>query len=143
MTATTATATGTVATGSTATGAAQDKLMIILTTGPEDRGSRATLAFSMGVASLISGVDTTIFMTMSGTFWSRQGACAKVHINGFDPLEDYIGQFHELGGSVLVCSPCHEFYCVNAGHSELLPGAELAGLTHVVDQVMSASTVTL
>lgn len=127
----------------TATGTAQERLMIILTTGPEDRGSRATLAFSMGVAALVSGVETTIFMTMSGTFWSRQNSCSRVHINGFDPLADYIEQFDELGGAILVCSPCHDFYCANAGDSELLPGAQLAGLTHVVDQVMSASSVTL
>jgi predicted peroxiredoxin len=127
----------------TPAGAAQEKLMIILTTGPEDRGNRATLALSMGVAALVSGVETTIFMTMSGTFWSRENACAKVHINGFDPLDNYVRQFHELGGTILVCSPCHEFYCAIASGSDLLPGAELAGLTHIVDQVMSASTVTL
>jgi predicted peroxiredoxin len=127
----------------TATRMSQEKLMIMLTTGPEDRGNRATLAFSMGVAAKISGVDTTIFMTMSGTVWSRQSACAKVHINGFDPLEQYVRQFHELGGNILVCSPCHDFYCAIAGGTDLIPGAELAGLTHVVDQVMSASTVTL
>lgn len=121
----------------------ENKLMIILTTGPEDRGNRATLAFAMGVSSLISGVDTTVFMTMGGTFWSRQTACHKVHIDGFDPLATHIEQFAELGGKVLVCSPCHEFYCSAAKDAQLLPGAELAGLTHVVDQVLSASVVTL
>ena len=121
----------------------QDRLMIILTTGPEDRGNRATLAFAMGVSSLVSGVDTTVFMTMGGTFWSRQSACSKVHIDGFDPLSSHIEQFADLGGKVLVCSPCHEFYCSVAKDAQLLPGAELAGLTHVVDQVLSASVVTL
>ena len=121
----------------------KDKLMIILTTGPEDRGNRATLAFAMGVSSLASGVDATIFMTMGGTIWSRQSACDKVHIDGFDPLSAHIEQFSELGGKVLVCSPCHEFYCSVAKDAQLLPGAELAGLTHVVDQVLTASVVTL
>jgi predicted peroxiredoxin len=55
-----------------------NKMLIILTTGPEDRGNRATLAFSMGVASLISGVETTIYMTMGGTFWARTKAGEKV-----------------------------------------------------------------
>jgi predicted peroxiredoxin len=124
-------------------GTVQEKLMIMLTTGPEDRGNRATLAFAMGLAALISGVDTTIFMTMSGTFWSRTSASERVHINGFDPLQTIIGQYRELGGGILVCSPCHDFYCSIASGAELLPGAELAGLTHVVDQIMNASTVTL
>jgi uncharacterized protein len=117
--------------------------MIILTTGAEDRGNRATIAFAMGVSSLISGVDTTVFMTMGGTFWSRMSACTKVRIDGFDPLSDYIEQFIELDGKILVCSPCHEFYCASSKDAQLLPGAELAGLTHVVDQVLSASVVTL
>jgi uncharacterized protein len=121
----------------------KDKLLIMLTTGAEDRGNRATLAFAMGVSSLISGVETTLFLTMGGTFWSRPNACAKVHIDGFEPLSRYLGQFSDLGGKVLVCSPCHEFYCSSASDSELLEGAELAGLTHVVDQVLTTSVVTL
>ncbi|MBK7579565.1 MAG: hypothetical protein IPI67_05085 [Myxococcales bacterium] len=63
-----------------------DKMLIILTTGPEDRGNRATLAFAMGVSALISGVDTTIYLTMGGAFWSRPSGVGKVHIEGFEPL---------------------------------------------------------
>ena len=88
-----------------------DKMLIILTTGPEDRGNRATLAFSMAVAALISGVDTTLYLTMGGTFWSRGSAKQKVHIEGFDPLQTYLEQFMETGGKLMVCSPCNEFYC--------------------------------
>ena len=121
----------------------RDRLMIILTTGPEDRGNRATLAFAMGVSALVSGVATTMFMTMSGTFWSQTSSYDRVHINGFEPLEVYVEQFQELGGEILVCSPCYDFYCSIAQNSALLPGAHLGGLTHVVDQVMSSSTVTL
>jgi predicted peroxiredoxin len=121
----------------------RERLMIILTTGPEDRGNRATLAFAMGVSALVSGVATTMFMTMSGTFWSQTTSYNRVCINGFEPLEVYVEQFLELGGEILVCSPCHDFYCSIAPESSLLPGARLGGLTHVVDQVMSSSTVTL
>ena len=121
----------------------RDNLMIILTTGPEDRGNRATLAFAMGVAALVSGVETTIFMTMSGTFWSQITSYERVHINGFEPLQVYVEQYQELGGKILVCSPCYDFYCSIAPGSTMLAGAHLGGLTHVVDQVMTSSTVTL
>jgi predicted peroxiredoxin len=83
-----------------------DKLLIILATGPEDRGNRATLAFAMGVSALISGIPATIFITMGGTFWSRGSSHAKVHIDGFKPLRVYLEQFTEAGGRILVCSPC-------------------------------------
>lgn len=119
------------------------KMLIILTTGPEDRGNRATLAFSMGVAALISGIETAIYLTMGGTFWSRQSAKSKVHIDGFDPLSEYIDQYTEAGGRILVCSPCDDFYCAIGDQAPRIEGAELSGLTHVVDLALDASVVTL
>ena len=118
-------------------------LLIILTTGAEDRGNRATLAFAMGVSALISGVEATIYMTVSGAFWSRQSAVKTAHIAGFEPLSVYVNQFIEAGGRILVCSPCNEFYCSIAKDSPLLPKAEISGLTHVVDVALQSSVVTL
>jgi predicted peroxiredoxin len=120
-----------------------DNMLIILTTGPEDRGNRATLAFAMGVAACISGVHATLYMTMGGTFWSRENAHARVHIEGFEPLATYVEQFSEVGGQIMVCSPCNEFYCSIASDSGLLPGAQLVGLTTIVDLALSSSVVTL
>ena len=119
------------------------KMLIILTTGPEDRGNRATLAFSMGVSALISGVPTVIYLTMGGTFWSRSKASRGVHIDGFDPLAVYVDQFREAGGEILVCSPCNEFYCSIAADSALVDGAQLCGLTHVVDVALDSTVITL
>ncbi len=118
-------------------------LLIILTTGAEDRGNRATLAFAMGVSALISGVPATIYMTISGAFWSRQSAIKSAHIVGFEPLGVYVGQFIEAGGKIYVCGPCNEFHCSIAKDSPLLPTAELTGLTHIVDVALEASIVTL
>jgi len=121
----------------------KDKLLIILTTGPEDRGSRATLAFAMGVSALISGVDATVFLTMSGAFWSRAQSERAVHIGGFEPLGTYVAQFIEAGGKLMVCSPCDAFFCSIASDGALRTGAELCGLAHVVDLALDASVVTL
>lgn len=121
----------------------KDKLLIMLTTGPEDRGSRATLAFSMGVSALISGVDVSLYLTMGGTFWSRERAHAGVHIAGFEPLAAYVEQFAEAGGQLLVCSPCDAFFCAIAGDGGLTPGAERCGLGHIVDLALDSAVVTL
>lgn len=118
------------------------QMLIILTTGPEDRGNRATLAFSMGISALISGVDVTIYLTMGGTFWARDGG-AGVRIDGFDPLSTYVEQFVEGGGHLAVCSPCDAFYCSIAKDKPLVAGAERCGLAHVVDLALGASTITL
>ncbi len=120
-----------------------NKMLIILTTGPEDRGNSATLAFAMGVTALISGVPATIYMTMGGTFWSRVNATKGVHIDGFEPLEVYVEQFNDAGGGILVCSPCNEFYCSIATDSPMIDGAQLCGLTHVVDVALDSTVVTL
>lgn len=119
------------------------QMLIILTTGAEDRGNRATLAFAMGVSALISGVETTIYMTMSGTIWSRRRSVESVHIQGFEALSVYVDQFAEAGGTVLVCSPCNDFYCSMAQEAPMMEGAKLAGLAKVVDTAMDASVVTL
>jgi len=121
----------------------KNKMLIILTTGPEDRGNRATLAFSMGVSALISSVETTIYLTMSGTFWSRWKASDTVHIEGFDPLNKYISLFLENGGNLLVCSPCNSFYCSIAENTALIEGAQLCGLTHIVNVALNSTTITL
>jgi predicted peroxiredoxin len=121
----------------------KNKMLIVLTTGPEDRGNRATLAFSMGMAAVISGVDTTVYLTMSGTFWSRWKASEAVHIDGFEPLSKYMKQYLENGGHLLVCSPCAAFYCSIAEDAALIEGAELCGLTHIVDVALDATTITL
>jgi predicted peroxiredoxin len=121
----------------------QDKMLIILTTGAADRGARATLAFSLGVSALISGLDATIYMTMDGTFWSRESSARGVRIDGFDALPVYVSQFVEAGGKLMVCSPCNEFYCSVAQGQPLLEGAELCGLTTIVDLSLGASVVSL
>lgn len=120
-----------------------NKLLIILTTGPEDRGSRATLAFSMGVSALISGVDVTMYMTMGGTHWSRERALEPVHMHGFEPLSEYVKQYVEAGGKTMICSPCNEFYCATASDAKRIDGAELCGLAHIVDLALGATVITL
>lgn len=120
-----------------------ERMLIILTTGMEDRGNRATLAFAMGVSALISGVDVTLYLTMGGTLWSRKHSCDRVHIEGFEPLKEYVGQFTEMGGKLMVCSPCDSFYCAAAGDGGLVDGAEITGLAHIVDVALGASTVSM
>ena len=91
---------------------------------------------------LISGVPTTIYLTMGGTFWSRKSALEHVRIGGFEPLPVYAEQFVEAGGTLMVCSPCNDFYC-SISEGGLIEGAEITGLAAIVDMAMNATTVTL
>ena len=114
--------------------------LITLTTGKTDRGTRATLAFAWGCAALAMGQSTTMYLTMEGTMWAVRGAAKGVEVGGFEPLELYITQFLELGGELLVCAPCSEYYCSfdrDATPGTMIEEARLSGLATVVSRIDS------
>jgi len=118
--------------------------MIVLTTGKQDRGTRATLAFSWGCAALAMGRKVAMYMTMDGTVWATRGAMAGVEVGGFEPLTDYLDQFMSLGGDILVCAPCSEYYC--SFDRDRIPGtlleeAELVGLATIVNKITAGTNV--
>lgn len=113
-------------------------MMITLTTGKQDRGTRATLALSWGCAALAMGQKVSLFLTMDGTVWASKGSGKDVSVAGFEPLEEYFEQFTELGGELLVCAPCTEYYC--SVDKDKLDGvlrseAELTGLATIVSKI--------
>ncbi len=113
-------------------------IMITLTTGKQDRGTRATLALSWGCAALAMGQNVSMFLTMDGTVWASKGSAKDVVVAGFEPLEDYFEQFCELGGELLVCAPCTEYYCSvdkDAIGGALRSEAELTGLATIVSKI--------
>ncbi len=110
-------------------------MLITLTTGKQDRGTRATLAFSWGCTALAMGQKVSMFMTMDGTVWAGKGATRGVLVAGFDPLEEYLEQFLSLGGELLVCAPCTEYYCAidsSNPSGKVIEEAKLAGLATIV-----------
>lgn len=113
-------------------------IMITLTTGKQDRGTRATLALSWGCAALAMGQNVSMFLTMDGTIWASKESAKDVTVAGFEPLEEYFDQFSELGGELLVCAPCTEYYCSvdrDAVGGALRPEAELTGLATIVSKI--------
>jgi uncharacterized protein involved in oxidation of intracellular sulfur len=112
--------------------------LIALTSGKQDRGTRATLAFAWGCAALAMGQKVTLFLTMDGTVWAMKGAMKDVVVGGFEPLDDYLDQFLALGGELLVCAPCTEYYCSfdrSQIASTILEDAELTGLATIVSKM--------
>jgi len=58
-----------------------------------------------------------------------------VAVGGFEPLANYLDQYMELGGEILVCSPCSDYYCSFDSTelpAKLLPKAKLVGLATIV-----------
>jgi uncharacterized protein involved in oxidation of intracellular sulfur len=125
-------------------------MLITLTNGKQDRGTRATLAFAWGCSALAMGQNVTIYLTMDGTVWAARGAMKGVKLGGFDPLEEYLEQFISLGGRILVCAPCTEYYCSVNGHEtngvsdSLIENAQVTGLATIVSLIGgNTKTITL
>lgn len=114
--------------------------MVILTTGKQDRGTRATLAFSWACSALSLGNPASVFLTMDGAVWALDNSAEGVQVAGFEPLANYLEMFFALGGKMLLCSPCAEYYCgvgASTGAVPLRPEAQLAGLATVVSEASS------
>jgi len=111
--------------------------MVVITTGKQDRGTRATLGFSWACSSLALGKRTSVYLTMDGTIWAMQRAAAGIQVQGFEPLTEYMEQFVSLGGRLLACAPCTEYYCSfdrEQIRGRLIDGVELVGLATVVSE---------
>ncbi len=128
--------------------AEESNLMIVLTTGKQDRGTRATLAFAWGCAAISLGKKVSLYLTMDG-IWALHGAMKGVEVNGFevnefDPLKNYMEQFLEFGGEILVCAPCSEYYCASDQKQlsdALIAEAKLVGLTTIVAKADSRTQI--
>lgn len=106
--------------------------MIILTTGKEDRGAKATLSFSFAIVAMSMGIDVKIFLTMDGTIWAYKDACKGVRFPMYEDLETYVNLYYEMGGKVLVCTPCSEYFCGVLENVELSLNSQLTELEQII-----------
>jgi len=121
-----------------------DNVVVVLTTGKHDRGTRATLAFAWACTALAMGKSVSLYLTMDGTIWAMQGTMKGLKVEGFEPLTEYLDQFFVLGGEMMVCAPCSEYYCsfeTKKMTETLIPEAKLVGLTTIVSKIGPGSCV--
>lgn len=124
----------------------QDRMLIIVTEGRADNGRKATLAFSMGLASLSMELDVTIFLTSNGAIWGYDEAAYGISVPGFSPLSELITQYVESGGKLKLCSTCH--MTCGAGdprkgpNVERLSCVEISGMVSVIEFAIGGTTFT-
>jgi predicted peroxiredoxin len=115
--------------------AEHEKLVIVATHGPEDP-ERATIPFVMACAALASDVEVVMGFQADGVCLVHEGEAETVHAPEFPPLAKLLADFRELGGTLLVCSPCVK----SRGIAEsLVPGAEIVAAARFVAEVTSAT----
>jgi predicted peroxiredoxin len=100
------------------------KLVVVITQGLDDE--RASVAWSMAVGGVGTGLDVSVFLASSGVDWVRKGAADTVHLNPLDPpMMDMINIVRENECTIMVCPPCAKV----RGYEEndLIDGCVLAG----------------
>src|SRR4051812_32264981 len=78
---------------------------VILASGAEDGGKRATLALSAACTAQAMDLTTILFLVGDGVHWGYEGRAEEVHAPGFPPLADLMETFIECGGQGFLCSP--------------------------------------
>jgi predicted peroxiredoxin len=113
-----------------------EKLVIMATYGPKDP-ERATIPFVMGCAALASEVDVVLGLQVDGVWLARKGEVDGVTAPEFPPLAGLIDTYRELGGKLLVCSPCMKSRDIHP--EDLIEGTEIAAAARFVAEITSAT----
>jgi predicted peroxiredoxin len=119
--------------------------VVMLTSGCNDGGKRATLAFAAACAALSLDLDTVVFMIGDGSHWAFEGSSDPISEPGFPPLSELMDVFTDLGGEIYVCATCEKICSIpgedgqiRKRRSEIQP----RGLATVLSQMIGGTSVT-
>jgi predicted peroxiredoxin len=119
---------------------------VILTSGAEDGGKRATLAASMACTALSMDLRTHLFLVGDGSYWAYEGHADGIQVAGFPALEELLDSFVLLGGALGICSTCDQALCHAAGSADhslkRRAGAEIQGMAALMEPLMRGQAVT-
>ena len=117
----------------------RNQYAVILASGAEDGGMRATLALAAACAAQAMDLDTIVFLLGDGAFWAYDGHAERVHAPGFPALADLIESFVEAGGELQLCSAC-DATCVQPGTRRR--EIHVRGLASLLSHAVGGSAVT-
>jgi len=115
-----------------------EKIVIISTTGPEYQ-EKATLPFVVATAAQTVDAKAVIILQASAVLLAKKGVAENVNAPGLLPLKQLMDTFIELGGELLICSPCIKERHIE--ENELVTGAQPVAAGTVVTEVLSAKAV--
>jgi len=115
-----------------------EKIVIIATHGPDDQ-ERASLPFVMANGALVMDVKAVVILQGNAVQLAKKEIYEHVHAGGLPPLGKLIPDFIELGGELLVCTPC-----IKERHIEkdmLVGSAEPVAAARVISEVLESNAV--
>jgi predicted peroxiredoxin len=119
--------------------------VVMLTSGNQDGGKRATLAFSAACAAVALDLDTHVFLIGDGAHWAYEGSCEPVRQRGFPPLINLFDSFTDLGGKVYICSTCDNVCSVPGEDGQATKrrkDVQPRGLAAVLSHMVGGTSVT-
>jgi predicted peroxiredoxin len=119
---------------------------VLLASGAQDGGKRATLALAAACTAQAMDLDTIVFLIGDGAHWAYDGHAEEIHSPGFPALADLIASFLEAGGQILLCSAC-DAVCASpadAGGKPLTRRRDVRprGLASVLSHTVKGGSVT-
>ncbi len=114
-----------------------EKLVFMMTHG-DDNAELATIPFVMAVAALSSDVEAVIGLQADAVRLAVNGAADSVTAEGFPPLAKLMNDYRELGGKLLVCSPCLKCRGIDPA-TQLVGNAEVVAAARFVAEITSAT----
>jgi predicted peroxiredoxin len=119
--------------------------VVMLTSGCNDGGKRATLAFAAACAALSLDLDTHVFLIGDGSYWAYEGSSNAVNEPGFPPLSELMDVFIDLGGEIYICATCERVCSVPGEDGRLRkrrPEIQPRGLAAVLSHTIGGTSVT-
>jgi len=116
----------------------KEKLVIISTIGDENQ-EKATLPFVLATAAQASDVQVVVILQSNAVILGKKGEAEKIHANIFLPMKELIDTYINIGGTLLLCSPCLKER--NIAKEDLISGCLIIAAGTVVSEVMSATSV--
>ncbi len=114
-----------------------EKLVFMVTKGPGDP-ELATMPFVMAAAALASDVEVVMGFQGPGVELVKRGVAETVAAPEFPPLAKLLADVRELGGQLLVCSPCVKSRGISAT-DDLVEGAQVVAAARFIAEVTSAT----
>lgn len=114
-----------------------EKLVFMVTHGPAD-AELATVPFVMAAAALASDVEIVLGFQGPAVELVKRGVAEEVNAPEFPPLAKLLADIRELGGKLLVCSPCLKSRGI-AAPADLVDGAEVVAAARFIAEITSAT----
>lgn len=113
-----------------------EKLVFMVTHGPAD-AELATIPFVMAAAALASDVEVVMGFQGDGVELGHTGVAETVNAEHFPPLAKLLADVLELGGKLLLCSPCLKSRGI-AIPDDLIEGTEVVAAGRFIAEITSA-----